>query len=391
MIYFIPDSKYSLKVGFHSSFTMKKPCFSHIPAFVCMILAATCIQVSPAQGQHQDVNQLLLKDYRPQSLYKNNETFIEKARYPVIDLHAHPYARSEADLDQWVKTMDQMGIDKTVVMTYETGAAFDSLFQVYSKYDDRFILFCGFDYTGYDQPGFGPAAVKELERCFEVGARGIGELGDKGKGLFYSRPTKAYGMHIDDPRMKPLIQKAGELGMPISIHVAEPIWMYEKMDHTNDGLMNAFKWRLDNQEGIVDHARMIRILENAVRDNPQTTFIACHYANSSYDLTILGRLFDLYPNLYADISARFAETAPIPRTVNRFYNQYPDRLVYGTDMGMSADMYRTTFRILETEDEHFYDHDLFSYHWALHGYGLSEEVLEKVYRLNALKVLNLKD
>src|SRR5690606_21077741 len=164
-------------------------------------------------------------------------------------------------------------------------------------------------------------------------------------------------MHIDDPRMKPLIEKCGELGIPISIHVAEPIWMYHKMDSTNDGLMNAFKWRLDNQPGIVDHQGMINILENAVRDNPQTTFIACHYANSSYDLSILGNLFDKYPNLYADISARFAETAPIPRTVNKFYTRYSDRLVYGTDKSATEDMYRTTYRIVETEDEHFYNHN----------------------------------
>lgn len=368
----------------------------NILCLLCLSLVLLTFGKTPVLGQaaidqNSNVNDLLLKDYRPKSLFKNNETWIDKAKYPVIDMHSHPYAKSEAELDEWVKTMDKMGIDKTVVMTYETGPAFDSLYQVYSKYKDRFILFCGFDYTGYDQPGFGPAAVKELERCFKVGARGIGELGDKGKGLFYSRPQKAFGMHIDDPRMKPLIEKCGELGIPISIHVAEPIWMYEKMDHTNDGLMNAFKWRLDDQKDIVDHAGMIKILENAVRDNPGTTFIACHYANSSHDLSILGNLFDRYSNLYADISARFAETAPIPRTVKKFYDQYPDRLMYGTDMGINEEMYRTTFRIMETEDEHFYDHNLFSYHWPLHGYGLDAPVLEMVYRTNAMKVLQLKD
>jgi predicted TIM-barrel fold metal-dependent hydrolase len=88
---------------------------------------------------------------------------------------------------------------------------------------------------------------------------------------------------------------------------------------------------------------MIKILEDAVAENPETTFIACHYANTSYDLSILGDLFDAYPNLYADNSARYAETATIPRTVNRFYSRYADRLVYGTDMGMGEDMYRTTF------------------------------------------------
>lgn len=337
------------------------------------------------------VASLKLSDFRPVSRYQMPATRVDRARYPAIDLHSHPYVETEEELDEWVQTMDAIGLDKSVVMTYSTGARFDSLVQFFSKYPDRFILFCGFDFTGYEDPGFGPAAVAELERCVQAGARGVGELGDKGKGLFYSRPTKAFGMHIDDPRMQPLIAKCGKLGIPISIHVAEPIWMYEKMNAENDGLMNAFKWRLDDQEGILDHGALVGTLENAVRANPGTTFIACHYANCSYDLSILGRMFDQYPNLYADIGARYAETATIPRTVNRFFQQYQDRLVYGTDMGTDPAMYRTTFRILESEDEHFYDRNISSYHWAMNGYGLPDEVLEKVYRGNAVKILDLPD
>ena len=180
------------------------------------------------------------------------------------------------------------------------------------------------------------------------------------------------------------------LGIPISIHVAEPIWMYQKMDASNDGLMNAYKWRLDDQPDKVGHEGMIKILEDAVASNPGTTFIACHYANLSYDLEYLGTLFDKYPNLFADNSARYAETATIPRTVNRFYSKYADRLVYGTDMGMDEAMYQTTFRIMETQDEHFYDRNISSYHWAMHGYGLSNDVLEKVYHSNARKILQIK-
>jgi predicted TIM-barrel fold metal-dependent hydrolase len=340
-----------------------------------------------AQQPQENPNDLLLQDYRPVSIYQNQHTEVKAARYPLIDLHSHPYPKSEAELDQWVATMDELNIDQSVILSYRTGAEFDSLYRFFQKYPDRFVLFCGFDYSSYNEPDFAEKAIKELERCYRVGARGVGELGDKGKGLFYSKPSPAYGMHIDDPRMQPLIRKCGELGMPISIHVAEPIWMYHPMDANNDGLMNAYKWRLDDQEGILGHAAMVKTLENAVSQHPETTFIACHYANSSYDLNILGKLFDLYPNLYADISARFAETATIPRTVNRFFTKYQDRLVYGSDMGMAKSMYRTTFRILETEDEHFYDHDISSYHWAMNGYGLSPQVLEKVYRQNALKIL----
>ena len=63
---------------------------------------------------------------------------------------------------------------------------------------------------------------------------------------------------------------------------------------------------------------------------------------------------------------------------------------YGTDMGFRKDMYLTTFRILETEDEHFYDWNLFTYHWPLHGFGLKDDVLKKVYADNARKILKKK-
>ena len=56
-------------------------------------------------------------------------------------------------------------------------------------------------------------------------------------------------------------------------------------------------------------------------------------------------------------------------------------------MGMDGSMYQTTFRILETEDEHFYEHDLFNYHWPLNGLGLDDDTLRKVYSENAKKIL----
>ena len=38
-------------------------------------------------------------------------------------------------------------------------------------------------------------------------------------------------------------------------------------------------------------------------------------------------------------------------------------------MGYYERMFNTTFRMLETHDEHFYA-DLFNYHWPLYGFGL---------------------
>jgi predicted TIM-barrel fold metal-dependent hydrolase len=189
--------------------------------------------------------------------------------------------------------------------------------------------------------------------------------------------------------MKPLLEKCGELKIPVSIHVAEDQWMYEKVDSTNDGLMNSAKWHVDQtRKGLLGHDELIKTLENAVKNNPKTIFIACHLANTNADMSMLGRLFDLYPNLYADIAARFGEFSPIPRYTKAFFEKYADRLVYGTDMGPTSEMYQTTFRILESADEHFYVHKMFSYHWPLYGLNLNDETLRKIYGDNAGKILS---
>jgi uncharacterized protein len=338
------------------------------------------------QRSEESPEQILLKDYRPKSIYKIPVTEVAKARFPIIDMHSHPYAKTPEQIAEWVGNMDEVGVQRTIILTAAVGREFDAIYRQYASYPERFALWCGFDFAGYDRPGFGAAAIRELERCYQTGARGVGELHDKGHGMA-SGKSKSRGLHPDDSRMDSLFEKCAELGLPVSIHVADPIWMYQKMDRTNDGLMNAYHWRLDNQPNIVGLNGMVEILERTVKKHSQTTFIACHFANLDYDLSRLGELFDRNPNLYADISARYAETAPIPRFASQFYAKHSDRLVYGTDMGFDKPMYRVTFRILETTDEHFYETEQFDYHWSLNGFGLPDAILQRVYHGNAAKIL----
>ena len=231
-------------------------------------LPAVLLLFPPSPRCQDSPEKILLKDYRPKSLYKIPITEVTRAKFRAIDMHSHPDLEEKVDIAQWVRTMDEVGIEKTIILTQAVGPEFDAIYQEYSKYPDRFEVWCGFDYSGYDKPGFGPAAVKELERCYNLGARGVGELGDKGKGIDFEK-TNAPGMHPDDPRMDPLFEKCAELGMPVNLHVADPIWMYEKMDIHNDGLMNAYAWRLDNQPDIVGHSGMIDILERTLQRHPE--------------------------------------------------------------------------------------------------------------------------
>lgn len=354
-------------------------------------------------GEDNLAKTLLLKEWRPQAVHQVPRSDVSEAVYRAIDVHTHVYADNKQEVDRVVEIMDRVGVEKLIILTGATGDEFKSLVERYSEYPDRFDLWCGIDYSGYMEEGWSEKAVAALERCVEMGATGIGEMSDKGKGLVTSLNPEAQ-MHPNDPRMDPIFEKAAELGLPVNIHIAEPIWMYLPMDSTNDGLMRAHTWKVEHQDVTVSHSDMIDIMEETLQRHPNTTFIACHLMNLSNNLARLGGLLDRHSNLYIDTGARFAEFGTIPRYAAQFFTKYQDRILYGTDYGFEvfgsvndsngdhttlAEMYRMTFRVLETTDDHFYMTDLLGYRWPLYGLGLSDQVMEKIYRTNAQRVLNL--
>lgn len=355
---------------------MKKLLFS-LSLSSIMLLSQAQIRVMKEPGLQ---DKLLLYNYRPQSIFKIPQTRILKAKYPAIDMHMH--APRGGNLDSaataLLKNMDECGIEKTILFC-GTGKGFDQLAAVFGKYPGRIELWCGLDFTG-PVPS---STIAELERCVKLGATGVGEISDKGSGLRGASPV----MHIDDPRMDPVLERLADLRLPINVHVGDPKWMYEPMDSTNDGLFTSYYFRLDNQKDILDLAGIVNTLEGALKKHPRTTFVACHYMNQTYDLDQLGRMFDKYPNLYSDVSQREAFVAAIPRFAKQFMEKYADRLVYGTDQGYSPSMYWNTFRIWESLDEHFYAWDVSNTPWALSGLGLSDATLKKLYRDNALRFL----
>jgi predicted TIM-barrel fold metal-dependent hydrolase len=332
---------------------------------------------------------LLQKDYKAQSIFKIPETQVLKAKYPVIDMHFHGPGGGDMDAHAVavLKTMDEAGIQKTVVFS-GSGKLFDKVAAGFGKYPERFELWCGLDLRDCDKPGFGPATIAELERCVKLGAKGVGEIGDKGWGLIEFRVPDANSfMHIDDPRMDPILEKLADLKLPFNFHSGDPRWMYGPIDAHNDMMPWATRFRLDKRKDLPSLDEMTAFFENALKKHPRTTFIACHLLNQTDDLDRLGKLFDKYPNLYADVSQREAHVAGIPRFAKQFMEKYADRLVYGTDAGNSVAMHRFRFRIWETLDEHFYAWDVSVTPWPLSGLGLSDVTLKKLYRENALRIL----
>lgn len=339
----------------------------------------------------ESAKELKLSEYRPVSLFKVPQSDIRKAKYPVIDMHSHAYAKSPEQVQEWVREMDANNIEKTIILTCAYGEWFDTLYDLYTGVSDRFELWCGIDMSSWGTPDFPAKAIEELERCWRKGAKGVGELVDKGLGERRSTNIKEPGLHFNDDEFVPIFSRCAALGMPVSCHLGDPVWMYEELDKHNDGYMNAVDWKIDmTRPGRIGLYDLVTSIEEACVKNPHTTFIACHFINICHDYEYLCEVLDRHPNLYIDNAARHLESCATPRATGKFYDRYSERILFGTDNTPSSHMYGLQWRILESEDEHFYAENS-TYHWPLHGIGLSNDVLKKIYRDNAIMLYRRLD
>ena len=337
--------------------------------------------VSPGPGPMDDVR---LKDYAPKSSLAIAETSVLKAKFPAIDVHAHVNARTPQQVADWVRTMDEAGVEKTVILTGAIGAQFDALVELYLKpYPSRFVLFCGIDTKDINRPDYPERAAAELARCYRKGARGTGELSDKGWGFGGSTNIPRDGrLHPDDPRLDPFWNKCAELKIPANIHVSDHPSAWQPPDVYQERTPD---YQHFNQTGkdVPSYAELIGTRDKALAKHPKTTFIACHLGNQGNDLTTLGKVLDMYRNLYLDFSARDYELGRTPRAALRFLTKYRDRVMFGTDMGRELSMYRAWWRLLESADE-FMPGRVW---WRYYGLELPTPVLDALYRGTAKKVL----
>jgi uncharacterized protein len=353
-----------------------------------LILAAAAAQTMKfgVRVQPGPMDSILLKDYTPESSLVVPETRVNKARFPAIDVHAHSsqsHISAAKDVDDWVRTMDEVGIETTVVFTGATGAEFDRQAGLFGRYPKRFQLFCSLDTNDLDDPGYSQRAVRELERCYRKGARGVGEITDKGSGIQKAALPPAKRLHFDDPRLDAVWEKCAELKIPINVHIADhpSCWkpLGPKQERTGD-------FQHFNQYGkdVLSYEQLLATRGRLLEKHPRTTFIACHLGNQGNDLASLSRELDRHANLYVDISARDYEVGRQPRTAAKFLAKYRQRVMFGTDMERDAPMYRGWWRLLETGDE-FIPGRLW---WRYYGLELPPPVLESIYRGNAKRILN---
>ena len=330
---------------------------------------------------------ILLKDYKPATSLVVPRTKVAKARFPVIDVHSHSDMngiKTPADVDAWVRTMDEVGIERSVVFTGAVGEEFDHQVELFlKKYPKRFQLYCDLLTENIDAPDYPERAVRELVRCYNKGARGVGELSDKGAGLQRGQLPRNKRLHYDDSRLDAFWDKCAELKIPINMHVADHPSCWQPLGPNQERTPDFQHFNLYGKD-VPSYEELLAMRDRLLAKHPRTTFITCHLSNQGNDLAAFSKVLDKFPNLYFDISARDYELGRQPRSALKFLTRYKDRAMFGTDMGREKEMYQGWWRLLESADEYLPGRIW----WPYYGLELPPDLLKAVYRDNALRVLS---
>ncbi len=346
------------------------------------------------------------------------ETRVERARFPVIDMHTHlSFAgRLSAPDDAEAVTVPMPAADVLSVMDKKnirlmvnlTGGRGAGLEQVIKQFDaahpGRFVSFTEPWWNRAHEPGYPAFQAEQIERAHKAGARGLKVL--KILGL-YLRENGTTGrlVAIDDPRFDPMWETCASLDIPVAIHIGDPEAFFLPTDRFNERyeeLHNHPDWSFYGRD-FPPFRDLLAARDRVFARHPKTTWVALHVGHHAEDLTDVSAMLDRFPRAHVELAARIGELGRQPRASRRFFDKYQDRILFGTDAVPHGDetpqqifgdaLYEIYYRFLETEDEYF-DYAPAPVppqgRWRIYGLGLPEQILKKVYYGNAARVLHLE-
>ncbi|MFP8490170.1 amidohydrolase family protein [Gracilimonas sp. Q87] len=330
---------------------------------------------------------MTFEEYQPESTLVVPGEKVTSAKYPFIDIHSHLWRMASMDLSQTVQEMDSLNMKVLVNLSGRSGETLKAMVDAAEKQaPGRFVVFANIDFDGMDEPDWTKRAVSQLQEDYDNGARGVKIFKNLGLTVLDSKGDR---IKTDDPRIDPVWAKAGELGIPVLIHTGEPAEFWEPIDNTNERWLEMKNFPDRHRGDSTRYPSWEVVMQeqwNVFRKHPETTFINAHFGWMANDLARLGEHLDEFPNVYTETAAIIAELGRQPRYAKEFFIKYQDRLLFGKDTYRPHE-YHTYFRVLESDDEYF---DYFRRRhafWKMYGLDLPNEVLEKVYYKNALKII----
>jgi len=268
----------------------------------------------------------------PPDIIENWESYAQKE--PYFSLISNSKVNKFADAEDITAVLDKDNFDKAVIFGFgfnDMGLCRyvnDYVIEKVKQYPDKLIGFA------VAPPG-NKETAKEIERCFNAGLKGVGELFPQGQGIDL----------INEKETSSIAGTCRELGIPLLLHANELV------GHDYPG-----KTKVPMQD-----------IEKFVFNNPELKIILAHFGGGIFIYETMKEIKQAFRNVYYD-------TAVAPYLFDsRIYNavkalEICDKLLFGSD-----------FPILPPS----------RYHKSLDASGLNEEDKKLILGLNAQKLLGI--
>lgn len=380
-------------------------------------IVGTAFNADAAPVRNQDTQRtpartppLPLVEFEPKSMLHVDETRVERARFPVIDIHTHISTRPGARRrgvppPELLKTMETVNLRTMVNLTGGSGDELAANIKGFDQaFPGRFLTMTEPTWTRASEPGYATWQGEEIAKAKSAGAVGLKILKTLGLYLRDGGPGGTL-VRVDDERFDPMWDACGRLGLPVAMHVGDPEAFFLPIDRFNERyeeLSAHPDWSFYGRD-FPAFKDILAARDRVFGKHPRTTFVALHVGHWAENLKAVGEMLDRFPNVNVEIGARIGELGRQPRTSRKFFDRYQDRILFGTDaipLGTETpqqvfgeDLYRIYYRFLETEDEYF-DYAPARIppqgRWRIYGLALPETILRKVYHENAERILGRK-
>ena len=328
--------------------------------------------------------------------------------FQKIDIHTHyRYDRNYIVplLQKW--NMRTVLVD---VARKDTGSLnrWNALKTQFKKYPDQFFLCSSFEASDIDNPEFAKNTINKLREDLAFGAVMVKVW--KNHGMVITDKSGKY-IQIDDPRIQPVWDFLAENHVPVMAHIGEPLQAWRPLEEGNphyNYYKNNPQYHAYQHPEIPTWETIMEARDHWVANNPKLTIIAAHLASMGHDLDLVAERLDQYPNLMVETAARWGDiTLQDSEKVKKFFIQYQDRVLYGTDLSINTPaqenstsengggentekILRLHWEYLSGQDSLFFDSPMISFPISTKSLNLPDSVLKKFYFGNAVKILSMK-
>jgi predicted TIM-barrel fold metal-dependent hydrolase len=310
--------------------------------------------------------------------------------YSVIDCHTH-HRMTEIELPAFYKqaeVLSEVVTKGNLSHMYAFGKNEHGSLYLKAKHPDKFYAGGYIPWTG-ETKAFGKVEWRPyIESLIDLGYDGTAEMGSKPE-------VRSNHTPLDSDYYKGFWESSEELEFPILCHIGdvEDFWYEETTP----------KWAKDRgwgyyRDDFPGFREFYAEIFNVLNLYPELKISLCHFLFMTPDIDEAEQIMADYPNVTVDLSPGVEFLYNISRKRDEWHDfmvKYDDRIVFGTDIGMSRNLQAHLDRVwllrmfLET-GEKFYtpetaDQYLTRYEEPFIGLDLPKSSLEKIYSNNFKK------